>query len=211
MTSTPVSPSESVLQIVGLTKSFGQRTVVNGIGFEVQRGEMFGFLGPNGSGKTTTIRMALGILRPDQGAVRILGETPGRGVLNAVGYLPEERGLPRTVRVRDALRYLGRLKGLSARDAEARAGALLERLNLAEHRDKKVEALSRGMAQLVQFIAAIVHDPELIILDEPFAGLDPLNVALMKDVLHERQQAGATIMFSTPSCPTWRSCVIASG
>ncbi len=192
------SPSgEHVLRIDGLTKSFGHRTVVHDISFDVRHGETFGFLGPNGSGKTTTIRMALGILHPDSGAIRILGSPPGRVALREVGYLPEERGLPRSVRLLDAIRYLARLKGLSFTEAEERANALLERLNLYEHRHDKVEALSHGMTQLAQFVTAIVHDPELIILDEPFSGLDPLNVELMKEVLHEHQQAGATIMFST--------------
>ncbi|MDP6756991.1 MAG: ATP-binding cassette domain-containing protein [Chloroflexota bacterium] len=188
---------EHVLQIEGLTKTFGRLTVVNDLSFDVKRGEMFGFLGPNGSGKTTTIRMALRIIRPDVGAVSILGSAPDRSVLKGVGYLPEERGLPREIRVLDAIRYLGRLKGLTFTEAEDRGTELLRRVNLYEHRSKKVEDLSRGMTQLVQFVAAIVHDPEFIVLDEPFAGLDPLNVELIKEMLSERQRAGATIMFST--------------
>jgi ABC-2 type transport system ATP-binding protein len=167
------------------------------VSFDVKRGEMFGYLGPNGSGKTTTIRMALGIIRPDAGSVSILGSPPDRSVLKGVGYLPEERGLPRKLKVLDAVRYLGRLKGLSFREAEDRGTELLRRVNLYEHRSKKVEALSRGMTQLVQFVTALVQDPEFIVLDEPFAGLDPLNVELMKEMLSERQRAGATIMFST--------------
>ena len=158
---------------------------------------MFGFLGPNGSGKTTTIRMALGIIRSDAGSIEILGSPPDRSVLKAVGYLPEERGLPRKLRVLDAMRYLGRLKGLTIAEAEDRAVALLRRLDLDEHRNKKVEALSRGMTQLVQFATAIIHAPEFIVLDEPFSGLDPLNVERMKEMLFERQRGGATIMFST--------------
>lgn len=185
------------LDLRGITKTFGRRTVVDRVSFEVRRGEMFGFLGPNGSGKTTTIRMALGIIRQDAGTVRILGGPPERRALRAAGYLPQERGLPKKLRVLDALRYLGRLKGLTARDAEGRALALLEKVGLGEHARKKVEDLSGGMALLVQFVAAIMHDPEIIILDEPFAGLDPLNVDLMKDMLRERQEAGVTIMFST--------------
>jgi len=191
---------ESVLQLNGLSKTFGRRTVVNDVSFDVMPGEIFGFLGPNGSGKTTTIRMGLGIIRPDgglNGSIRILGRPPGPNVLKGVGYLPEERGLPREIRVLDAMRYLGRLKGLTFAEAEERATGLLERVNLHEHSKKKVKDLSRGMTQLVQFVAAILHDPELIILDEPFAGLDPLNVNLMKEMLLERQRAGATIMFST--------------
>ena len=189
--------NEQVLQVEGLTKTFGSRKVVDDVSFDVKRGEIFGYLGPNGSGKTTTIRLALGILRPDDGSVTILGSPPDRTVLQGVGYLPEERGLPRKIRVLDAMRYLGRLKGLTFKEAEERAGELLRRVNLYEHRNKKVEELSRGMTQLVQFVTAIIQDPEFIILDEPFSGLDPLNVELIKELLLERQRAGMTIMFST--------------
>ena len=188
---------EPVLQIDGLTKTFGRNTVVDNVSFEVRRGEMFGFLGPNGSGKTTTIRMCLGIIRPNSGSIRILGSQPEREVLKSVGYLPEERGLTKKVRVMEILRFLGQLKGMSAEAAEKRAHELLERVNLYEHHDKQVESLSRGMTQFVQFVGAIIHDPDLIILDEPFAGLDPLNVELMKELLTERQKAGASVMFST--------------
>ena len=188
---------EPVLRIDGLTKTFGRKTVVDNVSFDVRRGEMFGFLGPNGSGKTTTIRMCLGIIRPNSGSIRILGSQPEREVLKSVGYLPEERGLTKKVRVIEILRFLGRLKGMSAAAAEKRALELLERVNLHEHRDKQVESLSRGMTQFVQFVGAIIHDPDFIILDEPFAGLDPLNVELMKDLLRERQRAGASVMFST--------------
>jgi ABC-2 type transport system ATP-binding protein len=192
---------EHVLQLEGLTKTFGQRTVVNDISFDVKRGEMFGYLGPNGSGKTTTIRLALDIIRPEEGSVRILGSPPERSVLKRVGYLPEERGLPRKITVLDAIRYLGRLKGLTSTEAEDRGTELLRRVNLYEHRRKKIENLSRGMTQLVQFVTAILHDPEFIVLDEPFSGLDPLNVELIKEILFERQCAGATIMFSTHIMP----------
>lgn len=189
--------SDDVLQISGLTKTFGDRTVVNDISFEVRRGEIFGFLGPNGSGKTTTIRMALGIIKPDAGDIRILDSEPDRTVLKHVGYLPEDRGLLRKVRVMDIIRYLGRLKGLTSKEAEERGNELLHRVGLFQDRDKKVEGLSRGMTQLIQFISSIIHEPEFIILDEPFAGLDPLNVQLMKQMLFEQQRRGATIMFST--------------
>ena len=191
------SMANDVLDVRGLTKVYGEKTVVDDVSFEVRRGEMFGFLGPNGSGKTTTIRMCLGIIRANSGSVRLLGSPPGLGILKRVGYLPEERGLTRKVKVVHILRFLGRLKGMSADGAEGRALEMLERVGLHEHANKPVEGLSRGMTQLVQFVGAILHDPELIILDEPFAGLDPLNVNLMKEMLSERQRAGATIMFST--------------
>ena len=141
--------------------------------------------------------MVLGIIQPDHGTVGILGSPPDWRALKGVGYLPEGPGLPRKGRALDAVRYLARLKGLTSTEAEARAGELLKRVGLYEHRGKKVEALSPSMTQLVQFITAIVHDPELIILDKPFSWLDPMNVAIMKEMLFERQRAGATIIFST--------------
>lgn len=189
--------SGHVLEIENLSKSFGDRTVVNDVSFHVERGEIFGFLGPNGSGKTTSIRMALGIIKPDTGSISILGSEPDRTVLKRVGYLPEDRGLLRKVRVLDIVRYLGRLKGLSSSEAVERGTELLHRVGLYQHRNSKVEGLSRGMTQLIQFISAIIHEPEFIILDEPFSGLDPLNVQLMKQMLFEQQERGATIMFST--------------
>jgi len=189
--------SPHALEVEALTKTFGQRTVVDDVSFAVRRGEIFGFLGPNGSGKTTTIRIALDILRPDAGTVSLLGSRPGLSVLRSVGYLPEEAGLPPKTRVLDTIRYLSRLKGLTRLEAETRAEELLRRVGLYEHRLKQVEALSQGMRQMIQFVVAIAHRPQLLILDEPFAGLDPLNVQLMKQILVEHQQAGATIMFST--------------
>jgi ABC-2 type transport system ATP-binding protein len=185
------------LKVDGLTKAFGPRTVVDHVSLDVRPGEIFGFLGPNGSGKTTTIRMAQGIIRPDSGAVSILGAEPNREILAGVGYLPEQVGLPPKARVLDAIRYLVRLKGLSSAEAGSRADELLKRVGLGEYRMKKVDALSRGMRQMAQFVVAIAHQPRLIILDEPFSGLDPLNVRLMKEMPIERQRDGATIMFST--------------
>ncbi|MDP7254917.1 MAG: ATP-binding cassette domain-containing protein [Planctomycetota bacterium] len=188
---------EHVLRVEGLSKTFGPRTVVNSVSFDVKPGEVFGFLGPNGSGKTTTIRMVQGIIRSDSGSVSIRGSEPKRSALKRVGYLPEQVGLPPKARVLDSIRYLVRLKGLSAAEAESSANELLERVGLQEYRKKKVDTLSRGMRQMAQFVIAIAHQPKFIILDEPFAGLDPLNVQLMKEMLTERQRAGATIMFST--------------
>jgi ABC-2 type transport system ATP-binding protein len=188
---------DQALQVDAVTKTFGQRAAVDDVSFAVRPGEVFGFLGPNGSGKTTTIRMALGILRPESGSVSVLGSSPSLTVLRQVGYLPEEAGLPPRSRVFDTIRYLGRLKGLSRAEAESRADELLQRVGLQEQRLAKVGSLSQGMKQMIQFVVAIVHRPKLLILDEPFAGLDPLNVKLMKDILGEHQRAGATIMFST--------------
>lgn len=185
------------LEIDGLTKRFGNKTVVDNISFTVQRGEVFGYLGPNGSGKTTTLRTALGILRQDSGVIRLLGEGDVDVAMQRVGYLPEERGLLRKEKVSNILRYLGRLRGLGKEESLDRGLELLHRVGLYEHRDKKVEGLSRGMTQLVQFVASLMHQPELIILDEPFSGLDPLNVQLMKEMLAAEQDRGATIVFST--------------
>jgi ABC-2 type transport system ATP-binding protein len=185
------------LEIEGLTKSFGDKTVVNDVSFSVETGDMFGLLGPNGSGKTTTIRTALGILRPDSGVIRLLNGLPASEALPRVGYLPEERGLLRKEKVSNILRFLGRLRGLSKDEALDRGLELLHRVGLYEHRDKKVESLSRGMTQLVQFVVALIHHPELVILDEPFSGLDPLNVQLMKEILAAEQARGATVIFST--------------
>ena len=188
---------ENALEVEALTKTFGERTVVDKVAFSVRRGEVFGFLGPNGSGKTTTIRMSLGIIRPDSGGVTVLGGRPELSVLHEVGYLPEESGLPPRARVLDTIRYLARLKGLSRGEAEARADELLHRVGLHEHRKAKVGTLSQGMKQMIQFVVAIAHRPKLLILDEPFSGLDPLNVRLMKEILGELRKDGSTVMFST--------------
>ena len=191
------SPASPALEARELVKTFGGRRVVNGVSFELQRGEIFGFLGPNGSGKTTTMRMALDLIRPDSGSVSIFGSATDRHVLRRVGYLPEERGLFQRARVLDVLRYMGRLKGLSASAAEDGASEMMSRVGLAEHLGAKVQGLSCGMTQLIQFAGALLHRPELIILDEPFGGLDPLNVVLMKEILPEEQARGASIIFST--------------
>ncbi len=191
------SPASPALEVRDLVKTFGGRRVVNGVSFELQRGEIFGFLGPNGSGKTTTMRMALDLVRPDSGSVALLGGMPVRRALRHVGYLPEERGLLQRVRVIDVLRYLGRLKGLEAVTAERRAEEMLRRVDLADSAYAKVQGLSRGMTQLIQFSGALLHHPDLIILDEPFSGLDPLNVELIKEIIREEQARGASIIFST--------------
>lgn len=188
---------DDALRVDALTKTFGRRTVVDKVSFWVRPGEVFGFLGPNGSGKTTSIRMSLGIIRPDSGTVSVFGAQPTLSVLRGVGYLPEEAGLPPRSRVFETIRYLGRIKGLSRAEAEKRADELLHRVGLYEHRLARVGTLSQGMKQMVQFIVSLIHEPRLLILDEPFSGLDPLNVKLMKEMLAERREAGATVMFST--------------
>ncbi len=189
--------STRALELSEVTKVYGRRAVVDKVSFVVDRGEIFGLVGPNGSGKTTTIRMALDIIRPDAGRLSLLGGMPTRDALMRIGYLPEERGLYRKERVLDILRYFGRLKGLASNTAEAKAEHMLRRVGLHEHRFSKVESLSRGMSQLVQFAGALIHEPDLIILDEPFSGLDPLNMQLIKEIIREQQQRGAAIIFST--------------
>lgn len=187
----------SALTVDGVKKIYGRNTVVDGVSFTLEPQEILGLVGPNGAGKTTTIRMALDIIRPDAGSVALFGGPPTRQTLQRVGYLPEERGLYQKAVVSDVLRYLGRLKGLSSKDAQARTDAMLERVGLYEHRAKKVQALSRGMNQLAQFASALLHQPDLVILDEPFSGLDPLNVQVMKEIIVEQQQRGAAIIFSS--------------
>jgi len=189
------------LEIKDVTKVYDSRAVVDHVSLAVERGETFGLLGPNGSGKTTTIRMALDIIHPESGSVSLLGGMPTRQALTRVGYLPEERGLYQKSRAIDILIYLGRLKRMDAATSRARAQEMLKRVGLYEHRNKKVQALSRGMTQLVQFAGALLHKPDLIILDEPFAGLDPLNVQLMKEILHEQRERGAAVVFSTHQMP----------
>lgn len=189
------------LEIKDVTKVYDSRAVVDHVSLVVERGETFGLLGPNGSGKTTTIRMALDIIRPESGNVSLLGGMPTRQALTRVGYLPEERGLYQKSKVMDILIYLGRLKRMDAATARARAKEILQRVGLYEDRNKKVQALSRGMTQLVQFAGALLHKPDLIILDEPFAGLDPLNVQLMKEILREQKERGAAVVFSTHQMP----------
>ena len=186
-----------MLTVEGVTKTYGGRAVVNRVSFEVHPGEIFALLGPNGAGKTTLIRMITDILKPDAGTITLDGR-PIRGeIKRQLAYLPEERGLYRRVRVTDALAYYGELKGLSAAAARTAALALLERVALRDAAQLQVQALSKGMQQKLQLCTALIGEPRLLILDEPFSGLDPINVQLFEDVLHERRAAGATVLLST--------------
>ena len=185
------------VEIRGVTKTFGTRTVVEDVSFSVPSGEVLGLVGPNGAGKTTTIRMVLDIFKPDSGEIRIDGQAPGPGFWDRVGYLPEERGLYRNLTVMDTLLYLASLKDMGQRQALPEVEALLETLGMGPHRYKKVAELSRGMAQLIQFAATLVHRPALVVLDEPFAALDPINVGLIKDIVRQRRQQGTTFILST--------------
>lgn len=180
-----------------VAKSFAQHVAVRDVSFRVGAGQIFALLGPNGAGKTTTIRMALDIFKPDHGTISLFGGPPGGPILDRIGYLPEERGLYRNLNLLDCLVYLAGLKGLSAREARRRLMGWLERFDLAAHTAKQVNDLSRGMQQKAQFIAALVHEPDLLIVDEPFAALDPVNTRLIKDVLRELATQGRTVIMST--------------
>ncbi len=184
-----------MLEVHNLVKRYDGFTAVDNLSFEVYAGEVFGLLGPNGAGKTTTIRIVMDIFKPDEGTVRVLGEPPGVA-RERIGYLPEERGLYPNLKVLDVLVYLAELKGTSRSAARRRALAWLERVELEEWADHKVRDLSRGMQQKLQFVASLVHDPDLLILDEPFQGLDPINVDLLKELIRELQGQRKTIVLS---------------
>jgi ABC-2 type transport system ATP-binding protein len=187
----------NTLELRSVRKSYDQFVAVDDLSFVIAPGQIYGLLGPNGAGKTSTIRMMIGITLPDSGEVRMFGEPFQRTLLKRVGYLPEERGLYRKMKLLEQLVFLGELKGLSAAEAASRTKKWCERLQLTEWLDKKLEELSKGMQQKVQFIAALLHEPDFIIMDEPFSGLDPSNTVVLKDVLLELKQAGKTILFST--------------
>ena len=173
------------LRVENVTKRFGDFTAVENLSFNVKAGRVFGFLGPNGAGKTTTIRMIVGITAPDEGKIRLLGEKVSSELQNQIGYLPEERGLYKKIKVRDQLRYFAALKGISQTEADKRIDFWLDRMQLSEWKMKKTTDLSKGMQQKIQFISTVLHDPDLLILDEPFSGLDPVNVEFMMDVIDE--------------------------
>ncbi len=181
------------VEVSHVSKSFDGQAVVSDLSFDISVGEVFGLLGPNGAGKTTMIRMLLDIIRPDSGRITVLNRSSG-DVKDCIGYLPEERGLYRKLSVMDTLLYLGSLKN---NQSEERALELLEKMGLLSHRDKKVSELSKGMQQKIQIIAAIIHDPDLVILDEPFTGLDPVNMKLVQDLILELKNKGKTILIST--------------
>ena len=186
-----------MLEVREVVKSFDGRTVVNRASFEVQPGEAFALLGPNGAGKTTLIRMITDILRPDSGTVVLPGGGQDRAGRRLIGYLPEERGLYRRQKVHETLAYYGELKGMKAGAAREAAMKLLERVELGEWAHKQVQALSKGMQQKVQLCTALIGEPPVLLLDEPFSGLDPINVQLLETLLHERRAAGATVLLST--------------
>ncbi len=195
--------SSPAIDIKGIAKRYDQHVAVRSLSLNVPRGAVYGLLGPNGAGKTSTIRMMLGIIAPDEGTIQMLGAPhDDPALVDRIGYLPEERGLYRKMQVRRVLRFLGELKGLGGKDLDNRITSWLERLSLKtsggeDWGNAKVDELSRGMQQKVQFIGALLHDPELVILDEPFSGLDPINAQALKDTVVDLKKRGRTVIFST--------------
>lgn len=187
----------TALSFEAVTKGFGSKIAVDDLSFAVPQGQVFGFLGGNGAGKTTSLRMVLDIIRPDSGRIGVLGRAPGRENTSDLGFLPEERGLYRSMTALDTIIYFGRLKGMSAGDARLSAKRLLERFGLGASLRTNVDKLSKGMAQKVQLAAAIVNEPKLVILDEPFSGLDPVNQGLLEGEIIRLAHTGATVIFST--------------
>ena len=185
------------LVLKNICKSFNSTVAVSNLSLSVPSGKIYGLLGPNGAGKTTTIRMVMNIIRPDSGEIEVLGEPAGESTKDRIGFLPEERGLYQSMSVRDVLLFLAEIKNLKRSDTGPLIVEWLERMGLSETIDKKVQTLSKGMQQKLQFISVLIHEPDLIILDEPFSGLDPVNVELIKDIIMEEKRKGRTIIFST--------------
>ena len=188
---------KAVVELDNISKAYGKKIAVRDLSVTIEAGSMFGLLGPNGAGKTSTIRMIVGITLPDSGQVRLFGQPFSRDQLSMVGYLPEERGLYKKMKVLDQLVFMGQIRGLDAQTARTRAQHWCERLAISEVMEKKTEELSKGMQQKIQFISTLLHDPEFLIMDEPFSGLDPVNAALLQDTLLDLRRAGKAILFST--------------
>jgi ABC-2 type transport system ATP-binding protein len=189
--------STLALEVQNISKTYATVQAVDDLSFSVEQGEIFGLLGPNGAGKTTSIRMILDIIKPDDGHIQVLGGPMSEATKSRIGYLPEERGLYEDMTLWDTLLFLGQLKGLGRRTAEARAETYLRQVELWDVHERKIEALSRGMNQKAQFVAATMHEPDLIIIDEPFSGLDPVNTRLIKNLLYQMRERGAAIIMST--------------
>jgi ABC-2 type transport system ATP-binding protein len=186
-----------LLSIENVTKRYEGHTAVDDLSLTIEPGVVYGLLGPNGAGKTTTIRMIMGIIEPDEGKIEIFGEPFSESMKERIGYLPEERGMYRKMKVLDHIIFLAEIKGVHAKIAAERAKLWLERVDLAGWEDKPVEALSKGMQQKIQFISTVIHEPQMVILDEPFTGLDPINTQLLKDVIVEMKDEGRTVILST--------------
>ncbi|MBE0409430.1 MAG: ATP-binding cassette domain-containing protein [Anaerolineales bacterium] len=187
----------NTVSLTSISKSFGKVCAVDDVSFEVYPGEIFGLLGPNGAGKTTAIRIMLDIFKPDSGQVSIFAGKLDESRKRRIGYMPEDRGLYKDLKLEPTLIFLATLKGLTTSEAQKRLDVWLERLDLYEHRHKKIQELSKGMQQKAQLIATLLHEPDLIVVDEPFSGLDPVNTRLVKDILQEQSNAGRTVIMST--------------
>jgi len=187
----------NAVSMEGVRKTFGRKVAVEGIDLTIPEGSIYGFIGPNGAGKTTTIRMIMSILFPDRGELSVLGKKSAIESKDQIGYLPEERGIYKKMKVGAFLKHIGRLKGLDNRELNNTVMQWLDRVELADVHKKKCEELSKGMQQKVQFIASVLHDPDLIILDEPFSGLDPMNMRLLRTLIEEQHESGKTVIFST--------------
>ncbi len=187
----------SMLELKDLVKDFDGKRAVDNVSMTLNKGEILGLLGPNGAGKTTAIRMMMNIIAPDSGEIKIMGEQFNERLKDRIGYLPEERGLYRKMKVSETLQFFGKLKGMQSNDIKKRGEELLKKFDLLDYYDKKIEELSKGMAQKLQIITTIIHSPDLLILDEPFSGLDPINIELVKDLILEMKREGITIIFST--------------
>ena len=185
------------IEVNHIFKTYGSRPAVKDVSFDVNQGEIFGLIGPNGAGKTTTIRMMMDIIKPDYGDIKIMGEKLNDNSKNKIGYLPEERGLYKKMSVMDTIIYFASLKGVDSQLARQRGEELLKRADLLPHQNKRIEELSRGMSQIIQVIITVIHEPDLIILDEPFSGLDPVNTQLLKDLIRDLRNKGKTIIMST--------------
>jgi len=189
--------TEAAVLLDGVSKRFADIVAVNDLSLSVPSGVVYGILGPNGAGKTTTIRMLVGILRPDRGALRVLGTADPAAIKARLGYLPEEKGLYKKMRVLELVAYFGRLKGMTRAAAYARGRRLLEEFDLGDRHNERCESLSKGMGQKVQIVATLIHEPELIVLDEPFSGLDPVNVELVRNIVLAQRKIGRTVLLST--------------
>src|SRR5947207_7944271 len=189
--------SKPTLVLEQVTKRFGGFTAVSDLSLQVRPGRVFGLIGPNGAGKTTTIRMIVNITAPDSGSIQLFGQHMNTALQDRIGYLPEERGLYKRMKVGEQLRFFAELKNLNGAEADKRIDEWLKRLELSSWKDKRTKELSKGMQQKIQFITAVIHDPDLVILDEPFSGLDPVNVDLMKETILEQKAKGKTIILST--------------
>jgi len=187
----------TMLELKNLVKDFDGKRAVDNISITLKKGEILGLLGPNGAGKTTTIRMMMNIIAPDSGEIIIMGEKFNEKLKDRIGYLPEERGLYRKMKVSDTLQFFGKLKGMQSGEIKKRGEMLLKKFDLFDYYEKKIEELSKGMAQKLQIITTIIHSPDLLILDEPFSGLDPINIELVKDLILDMKRSGVTIIFST--------------